>query len=213
MSSFVLRLNRSNILLVILLLTLFATLSFPEEKENKNVSALGFDFGISKKDALEVIKSQGKKVVENIVDSKDIRTIIVEGALIELPVDTSNADLKTKLEFYDNELMASSLVFKTNNILNQSALEAELFKYLSGLYGEPGGKEEVLNIITWTWHIPDLAVILSSNPKNNIERIDYVYKPLNQSRIEDEFKQKQQGETVDPAKQMFIDGNYSAPKQ
>src|SRR3990172_13392611 len=107
-----------------------ATHSFPEEKEGKNVSALGFNFGISKKDALETIKSQGKKVVEDTVDSKEIRTIIVEGALVELPVDINNVDLKTKLEFYDNELMASSLVFNTNNILNQSALEAELFKYL-----------------------------------------------------------------------------------
>lgn len=205
--------NPGKILILISVITFFASLSFLEEKDGKNVSAVGFDFGISKKDALEIIKSQGKKVVEDTVDSKKIRTIVVEGSLIELPVDISNVDLKTKLEFYDNELMTSSLVFKPNNILNQSALEAELFKYLSGLYGEPGGKEEVLNIITWTWHIPDLAVILSSNPKNNIERIDYVYKPLNQSRIEDEFKQKQQGETVDPAKQMFIDGNYSAPKQ
>ncbi len=205
--------NLRSISLIIFILTFCNTLSFPEVKDGKNVSALGFNFGISKKDALEIIKSQGKKVVEDTVDSKEIRTIIVEGALIELPVDTSNADLKTNLEFYDNELMASSLVFKPNNILNQSALEAELFKYLSGLYGEPVGKEEVLNITTWTWHITDIAVILSSNPKNNVARIDYVYKPLNQSRIEDEFKQKQQGETVEPAKQMFIDGNYSAPKQ
>ena len=199
--------------LIIFILTFFTTLSFSGDEDNKNVSALGFNLGISKKDALEIIKSQGKKVVEDTVDSKKIRTIIVEGALIELPVDTSNADLKTNLEFYDNELMASSLVFKPNNILNQSALEAELFKYLSGLYGEPAGKEEVLSITTWTWHITDIAVIFSSNPKNNVARIDYVYKPLDQSRIEDEFKQKQQGETVEPAKQMFIDGNYSAPKQ
>ena len=204
--------NLGKIFLLILILTFFTTLSFSKEYY-KNVSALGFNFGISKKDALEIIKSQGKKVVEDTVDSKKIRTIIVEGALIELPVDTSNADLKTNLEFYDNELMASSLVFKPNNILNQSALEAELFKYLSGLYGEPVGKEEVINITTWTWHITDIAVIFSSNPKNNVARIDYVYKPLNQSRIEDEFKQKQQGETVEPAKQMFIDGNYSAPKK
>ncbi|MGH7908694.1 MAG: hypothetical protein ACRENW_02455 [Thermodesulfobacteriota bacterium] len=203
----------SKISLTILVLTFFTTLSFSGEEDNKNVSALGFNFGISKKDALEIIKSQGKKVVEDTVDSKEIRTIIVEGALIELPVDTSNADLKTNLEFYDNELMASSLVFKPNTILNQSALEAELFKYLSGLYGEPAGKEEVLGITTWAWHITDIAVILSSNPKNNVARIDYVYKPLNQSRIEDEFNQKQQGETVEPAKQMFIDGNYSAPKK
>src|SRR5574341_2431991 len=120
----------ANIFLFILALIFTTTLSFPEEKDGKNVSALGFNFGISKKDALEIIKSQGKTVVENTVDSKEIRTIIVEGALIEIPVDTSNADLKTNLEFYDNELMASSLVSKPNNLLNQSAVEAVLLTYL-----------------------------------------------------------------------------------
>ncbi len=204
--------NLGKIFLLILILTLFTTLSFSEE-DNKNVSALGLNFGISTKDALEIIKSEGKKVVEDTVDSKKIRTIMVEGALIELPVDTSNVDLKTKLEFYDNELMTSSLVFKSNDILNQSALETELLKYLNGLYGEPGEKEEVLNINSWTWYIPDITVILSTNPSDSIARIDYVYKPLNQSRMEEELKRKQKGETTEPAKNMFLEGGYSKPNE
>ena len=40
--------NRGKIFLLILILTLFATHSFPGEEDNKNVSALGFNFGKSK---------------------------------------------------------------------------------------------------------------------------------------------------------------------
>jgi hypothetical protein len=56
-------------------------------------------------------------------------------------------------------------------------------------------------------------VILSTNPNNNIARIDYVYKPLNQSRMEEELKRKQEGETVEPVKEMFLEGGFSKPKQ
>jgi hypothetical protein len=203
----------ANIALFVFALIFITTLSFSEDKENKNVSALGFDFGISKKDALEIINSQGKKVLEDVVDSKRIRTIIVEGALIELPMDLSSVGLETKLEFYDDELMISSLVFKSGDVLNQSAVEAEILKYLNGLYGEPSGKEEVLNMTTWSWYIPDVEVVLSNKPENNSARIDYIYKPLNQSRMEEELQRKQKGEKVDPAKKMFFDGTFSKPPE
>lgn len=203
----------ASVFLFILALIFITTLSFSEDKENKSASALGFNFGISKKEALEIIKSQGKNVLEDTVDSKRIRIIIVEGALIELPVDLSNVDLKTKLEFYDNELMTSSLVFKSSDILNQSAIEAELFRYLTGLYGQPSGKEEVLNMTTWNWYIPDIVVLLSTNPQGNIARVDYVYKPLNQSRVEEELQRKQKGEENNPAKDMFLEGDFSKPPQ
>jgi hypothetical protein len=196
----------------LLVLGLIFTVNLSFSEENKNASALGLNFGISRKDALEIIKSQGKEVLEDTVDSKRIRTIMVEGALIELPVDISNVNLKTKLEFYDNELMNSSLVFKSSDILNQSALEAELLKYLNGLYGAPRGKEELLNMTTWNWYIPDIEVILSTNPQNNTARIDYVYKPINQSRMEEELEKKEKGEAPDPAKEMFLKGQYSKPQ-
>lgn len=194
----------------LLVLALFTALSFSKEKDNKNPAALGFNFGISRKQALEIIKSQNKKVVEDTVDSKKIRTVVVEGAFIELPADTNYSDVKTKLEFYDNELMASSLVFKSDDPSKQSELETELSKFLISLYGEPKGKEEVLHLTTWTWQIPNVSVVLSTNPDNNVTRIEYVYKPLNQSRKDEGYKQD---ERSDPAKQMFIDGNYSRPTE
>jgi hypothetical protein len=205
--------NTGKVFLTILILTFFTASGFSREKDIKNASALGFDFGISKKRALEIIKSNNKKVLEDTVDSKNIRTIVVEGILIDLPADVSHSDVKTNLEFYDNELMASSLVLKSDDQSEQAKLKDELSKFLTGLYGEPKEKEEMLSLTAWTWHVSDLAVVLSVNPESNVTRLEYTYKPINETRKNEEYKEEQNGERPDPAKQMFIDGDYSRPPE
>lgn len=204
--------STAKVFLAILILAFFAASGFSKEKDIKNVSALGFDFGISKKRALEIIKSQNKKILEDTVDSKNIRTIVVEGVFIDLPADVSHSDRKTSLEFYDNELMASSLVLKSGDQLEQARLKDELSKFLTGLYGEPKEKEEMFHLTAWTWHVPDMAVVLSVNPDSNVTRVEYTYKPINETRKDEEYKKEQEGERLDPAKQMFMDGDYSRPR-
>ncbi|MER3446710.1 MAG: hypothetical protein C4291_07645 [Candidatus Dadabacteria bacterium] len=151
--------------------------------------------------------------MEDTVDSKNIRTIVVEGAFIDLPTDISHLGVKTDLEFYDNELMASSLVFKSRDPSEQARLKDELSKFLIGLYGEPKEKEEILNLTAWTWHVPDMAVVLSIDPESKVTRVEYTYKPINEARKDEEYKEEQRGEQRDPAKQMFIDGDYSRPPE
>lgn len=197
----------------ILVLAAFTATGLSKERDIKNASALGFNFGISKKQALEIIRSQNKRVLEDTVDSKNIRTIVVEGAFIDLPEDIAHSDVKTKLEFYDNELMASSLVFKSGDPSEQARLKDELSRFLIGLYGEPREKEEMFHLTAWTWHMPDMAVVLSVNPKSNITRVEYTYKPINETRKDEEYKEELRGERRDPAKQMFIDGDYSRPTE
>jgi hypothetical protein len=64
--------------LVILALIFFTPSFYSKAKEDfGDTSALGFNFGISKKQAMQVIKEKGKKVIENSVDSKNIRTILI----------------------------------------------------------------------------------------------------------------------------------------
>ncbi len=205
--------NADRVLLTILILAFFTTSGFSKEKDSKNVSALGFNFGISKKRALEIIKSQNKKVLEEAVDSKNIRTILVEGTFIDLPADVNHSDVKTNLEFYDNELMASSLLFRSGDTSEQAKLKDELSKFLTGLYGEPKGKEEVLHLTSWTWHVSDMSVVLSVNPESNLTRVEYTYKPINETRKDEEYKEMQRGEHLDPATQMFKEGNYSRPSE
>lgn len=204
--------NTAKVFLAILILAFFAASGFSKEKDIKNVSALGFDFGISKKRALEIIKSQNKKILEDTVDSKNIRTVVVEGAFIDLPADVNHSYVKTNLEFYDNELMASSLVLKSGDQLEQAKLKDELSKFLTGLYGEPKEKEDMLHLTAWTWYVPDMAVVLSVNPDSNVTRVEYTYKPINETRKDEEYKKEQEGERLDPATQMFKDGNYSRPR-
>jgi hypothetical protein len=199
--------------LIILFLVLLTTPAYLKEEVGKeNTSPLGFKLGSSRNEAIEVIKSKGNKIVKNTVDSKEIRTIVMEGAIVELPFDNNGADLQTSLEFYDDELMSSSLIFKSDDPSKQEELEAELSKYLIGLYGEPGEKEKVLGFTTWTWHVPDLKVVFSTNPNNNVAKVRYIYEPLNQSRVEEEIKRKQKEKPTEPAKEMFLEGNYSVPK-
>jgi len=205
--------NLGKVFLAILILAFVTVSSFSKEKDNKAVSALGFNFGISKKGALDIIKSQNKKVLEDTVDSKNIRTIVVEGVFLDLPADANHSDVKTNLEFYDNELMASSLVFKSGDISEQAKLKDELSKFLTGLYGEPKEKEDMLHLTAWMWHVPDMAVVLSVNPDSNVTRVECTYTPINETRKDEEYKKMQEGERLDPASQMFKEGNYSKPTQ
>ena len=198
-------------LFLFLILILFATPAYLKEFDGRdNSSPLGFKFGISKKQAEEIIKSEGKKIVEKTVDSKEIKTIIIEGAIVKLPQEHSFSDLQTRLEFYNDELMSSSLIFKSENSSTKEELEAELSSFLGDMYGEPGEEEKVLDFTTWTWHVPDLKVVFSTNPYNDVTKLQYIYEPLNQSRVETEIQIKQKGKPKDPANQMFLDGNYSA---
>ncbi len=42
-------------------------------------------------------------------------------------------------------------------------------------------------------------------------KVEYTYKPVHQAKFEDELDQKRGTEKIDPAKRMFIDGDYSKP--
>jgi hypothetical protein len=205
--------NLDKVFLAILILAFLTISSFSKEKDNKAVSALGFNFGISKKGALEIIKSQHKKVLEDTVDSKNIRTIVVEGVFLALPADVNHSGVETNLEFYDNELMASSLVFKSGDISEQAKLKDELSKFLTDLYGEPKGEEEILHLTSWTWHVTDMAVVLSVNPESKVTRVECTYKPINETRKDEEYKKLQEPERLDPASQMFKQGDYSKPTE
>jgi len=128
-----------------------------------------------------------------------------------LPLDYK--DFQTSLEFFDDKLMSSSLVFKLDDSSKQEELKSEISKFLTAQYGEPGEKEEVVGLTAWTWHVPDLKVVLSTNPSNNLTKVEYIYEPLNESRVQKEIEQEHRGKQADPAKEMFIDGNYSRPPQ
>ncbi len=176
-----------------------------------DLAPLGFQFGISKKDAIKVIDSHGKRVIENKVDSKKIRTILMQGAIVDLPLDTTGLDMRTGLEFYDKKLLSTSLIFFAGDSLTEAMIEERFSNYFLDLYGEPSERDSMMYFKTWAWQMPEVKLVLHTNTKDNIVKIDYTYKPINRAKYEEELDQKRGTEKIDPAKQMFLDGDYSKP--
>lgn len=174
-------------------------------------AALGFNFGISKKQALQVIKSKGKKILENRVDSKEIRTILIQGTIEATPLNIPESRSLTQLEFYDDELMTSTLIVESADYSSRDEMANNLYKFLSDSYGESTSQERVLNFITWTWRQPKIKVVLTADHNSDIFKIAYTYEPLNQTKMNKEFQEKQRPKPEDPATEMFLEGDYSKP--
>lgn len=198
---------------IVLVLVLLTPAFYSNAKEDfDSSSALGFDFGISKKQAMQVIESKGKKILENTVDSKEIRMILIQGAIEEIPLNIPESQSLTQLEFYDDELMTSTLILESANYLSRNEMANKLYKFLSDSYGETASQEKVLNFTTWTWRQPRVKIVFSADQNSDIFKIAYTYEPLSQTKMEKEFDEKRSDKPEDPATQMFLEGNYSRPK-
>jgi hypothetical protein len=179
--------------------------------QKSDVSPLGFSFGINKKEAIKIIDSNGKRIVENKVDSKEIRTIIMQGVIVNLPVEVDGVDVMTGLEFYDKKLLSTSLIFAAADDAEKIELENEFSDYFTEQYGEPVEKDSMMYFTTTTWHMKDVKLVLYTNEKNNTVKVEYTYKPVHQTKIEDELDQRRGTIKSDPASEMFLDGDYSKP--
>jgi len=202
-----------NILRKSCLLFVFMIIGLPiySMAQESDVSPLGFPFGINKKDAIKIIDSNGKRIVENKVDSKEIRTIIMQGVIVNLPVEVDGVDVMTGLEFYEKKLLSTSLIFAAADDAEKIELENEFSDYFTEQYGEPAERDSMMYFTTATWHMQDVKLVLHTNEKNNTVKVEYTYKPVHQAKIEDELDQKRGTIKIDPAKQMFLEGDYSKP--
>ena len=176
-----------------------------------DLSPLGFQFGISVKDAEHVIDSNGKRIMENNVDSKKIRTIIIQGMIVDIPLDLEGRDVRTGLEFYHKKLLSSSLILVSKDSFEESELQGMFTKYLTEKYGEPTSSDSMLYFKTWTWQMPDVKLVLHTNDKDKLVKVEYTYKPVQNAKIEDELDSARGTEKSDPAKEMFLEGDYSKP--
>ncbi|MEW6143653.1 MAG: hypothetical protein AB1598_01410 [Thermodesulfobacteriota bacterium] len=199
---------------VLILISFFClnTVSHAAAQQNADLAPLGFAFGISDDDAEEIIETNGKRIMDNKVDSKKIRTIVMQGMLVTLPLDLEGRDVSTGLEFYDDKLLSSSLILNAKDEFEESQLQSEFMKYLTEKYGEPSSSDSMLYFKSWTWNIPDVKLVFHTNQKKNMVKVEYTYEPYNQAKREEELDKLRGTEEIDPAKQMFLDGDYSKPK-
>ena len=98
--------------------------------QQSDLSPLGFKFGINKKKAKNIIDSNGKRIFSEDKDSKDMRVIVMQGVIVDLPVDVAGKDVMTELEFYDKKLLSTSLLFASADESEKVEIEIE------------GGREE-----------------------------------------------------------------------
>lgn len=196
-----------------LFLLIMVTLCLPWNSfaQESNLSPLGFQFGINKKKANKIIDSNGKRIVSENKDSKDMRVILMQGVIVELPVDVAGKDVMTELEFYDKKLLSTSLVFASADESEKIQLETEFDQYFVSQYGEPVERDSMLHFTTATWHTPDVMLVLHTNDKDHSVKIQYKYKPGLADRFEDNLDFKRGTIRSDPAKEMFLEGDYSKP--
>jgi len=196
-------------LIFVLLILLFPAGAYAQSNP---VNAFGFELGMSKDNAKKKIKSAGKKMVSNEVDTKDIRTIVFDGLLTEAPVEGID-NSKTELEFFDDKLMSYSLIVDYDNDADHGKLQDEFIKYLTSTYGDPQDSSKMLSYRIWKWDLQDTRLVFSNNSSSNKIRLNYIYKPLDQKKVAKEIEEKRRGgKEENPADQMFKDANYSKPK-
>ncbi|MEM4409179.1 MAG: hypothetical protein QXI19_10605 [Candidatus Caldarchaeum sp.] len=159
---------------------------------------------MSSKEALRVIGEKRLRVLENTVDSKKIRTILIEGVPEPLPVDVSGLDLKTRLEFWDKSLMSLSVLMNGGGPQDHNRIKDELYDHLFGEYGEPVSHDSFMNFTAWTWRLPFLTLVLSSSPSRSMTKIEYTYEPIEQNRREKEVEEAITPEREDPVEKYFL---------
>lgn len=179
--------------------------------QQTDLSPLGFKFGIDKGQAKKVIDSNGKRIVEDHKDNKDIRVILMQGVIVSLPVDVAGKDVMTELEFYDKKLLSTSLVFAATDETEKTEIETDFDQYFTTQYGDPVERDSMMHFTTTTWHLPDIMLVLHANNKKNTVQVEYKYKPGHQARFEDDLDEKRGTIKLDPASQMFLEGDYSKP--
>lgn len=197
--------------LIILLAAVSVNFSAAQEEGPADLSPLGFEFGSSKKDAKKVIKANGKRIIEEKKDSKKIRTIIMQGVIVDIPVNPNGLDVRTGLEFFEKKLLSSSLTFRAEDSPTEEWLEEAFTEYFYDRYGEPVEVDEMMHFKTWTWEIPKVKLVLHTNTKDNIVKVDYTYEPIRKAKYEKELDVKRGTKHEDPATKMFLDGDYSKP--
>ncbi len=179
--------------------------------QQSDLSPLGFKFGINKKEAKNIIDSRGKRIVRENKDSKDMRVILMQGVIVELPIDVAGRDVMTELEFYDKKLLSTSLVFATTDESEKVEIEDEFEQFFTTEYGEPAERDSMLHFKTTTWHTDDVLLVMHVNQKDHSLKIQYKYKPGLSRRFEDDLDSKRGTVHKDPASQMFLEGDYSKP--
>lgn len=186
---------------------------FPLEGSQVNLRIPhGFEFGISKKDALDLIESSKLKVVSDREYSNDLRKVVLDGSLSGVALDPP-PDHETRLEFYKDNLMSSSILFSFEDETRFAFAKSELVDNLANDLGDAFEREKMFSYEVLSWDFSDTVVLANVNSKKRTIEIEYIHKPVLEKKTAKDLRRKRREDPGDPARQMFIDSNFSAQKK
>ena len=172
----------------------------------------GFEFGISRKDALNMIEFSKLKVISDRKYSNDLRKVILGGSLAGVALDPP-PDHETRLEFYKDKLMSSSILFSFENEGRFASAKNELIGNLAGVLGDAFKREKMFSYEVLSWDLSDTVVLANLNSQKKTIEVEYVHKPILEKKTAKDLHRKRREDFGDPARQMFIDNNFSTQKK
>lgn len=186
---------------------------FPLEGSQVNLrTPHGFEFGISRKDALNLIESSRLEVLSDRKYSNDLRKVVLDGSLSRVALDPP-PDHETRLEFYKDNLMSSSILFSFEDETRFAFAKSELVSDLTNVLGDTFEREKMFSYEVMSWNLSDTVVLASLNSKRRTIEIEYIHKPVLEKKTAKDLRRKRRDDPGDPARQMFIDSNFSAQKK
>ncbi len=194
-----------------LLLPSFLILNFKAFSDSSLHPLLELEFGMSSKNAKKLITGNDREILKDEVDSKEVRIISFNGGIVEYPSisDVEEANKRTKLEFYDDKLMSTSLVVGKLDRVRLAKVRNEFLQSIEADFGGSASKDSIGFYDIWTWKKQSLKIILSTNRNKGEIKLKSIYTPIADYKVERELNVKRKGEIRHPADQMFKDGNYS----
>lgn len=188
-------------------------LPFPLEGSQVNLRIPhGFEFGISRKDALNLVEFSKLEIISDREYSNNLRKVVLGGSLSGVALDPP-PEHETRLEFYKDNLMSSAILFSFENETRFTSAKSELVGDLANVLGDTFEREKTFSYEVLSWNLSDTVVLASLNSKKRTIEIEYIHKPVLEKKTAKDLRRKRRGDPGDPARQMFIDSNFSAQKK
>lgn len=189
----------------------FLPFSVEGSQENLRIPH-GFEFGISRKDALGLVESSELKVVSDRKYSNDLRKVVLGGSVAGIAFDPPPGH-ETRLEFYKDKLMSSSILFSFEDKGRFASAKNKLIDDLKDALGDTFKREKMFSYEVLSWDLSDTVILANLNSQKKTIEVEYVHKPILEKKTAKDLHRKRREDPGDPARQMFIDNNFSAQKK
>ncbi len=165
---------------------------------------LGFEFGLSSKNAFKKAAENGLETLEKGKNKNGRRVAVFKGAATGVPV-SDGEKAKTRVTFFRDRVETVTLLLSTASERDALAVE----RFVSEKYGLPSANEEVLSYIVKSWNPPESRVALSYS-RGGVLKLAHTHLPTRKDRYERKLRRDKIKDKRSPARRM-IDGDFSKP--